>query len=174
VAHAPLSNAKSGRAICPAWRMMNAGIRVGLATDGPLSGNGMDIQGVLSLFPKLQNTREENREILTAREALRTATLGGAEVLLLEAKIGSLETGKKADFILIDSDDFNIQPIYDIYATLVYALKPHNVRHVYVNGHPLAEDRKIVSFDADKARVEMKKIRDTCKGYIGKINSCRK
>ncbi len=171
VAHAPVSNAKSGRPICPAWRMMQAGVKLGLATDGPLSGNSMDIPSVLSLFPKLQKTREENREILTAKEAFRTATLGGAEVLGLETQIGSLEVGKKADFILIDGDDFNMQPIYDIYATLVYALKSHNVQHVYVNGRPLVKDRRIMSFNAEKVKIEMKNIRDTCRGYIAAINS---
>jgi len=171
VAHAPASNAKSGRPICPAWRMMKAGIKLGIATDGPLSGNGMDIPGVLSLFPKLQKTREGKREILTAKEALRTATLGGAEVLGLEEQIGSLEPGKRADFILIDGDDFNMQPIYDIYATLVYALKPHNIQDVYVNGRPLVEDRKIQSFDAEETKIQMKNIRDTCGAFIAAINS---
>ncbi len=111
VAHCPASNAKSGRLICPASRLQSAGVPLGLATDGPLSGNGMDMQGVLNLFPKMQKVREGRRDIVTAREAVRAATLGGAEALGLDGDIGSLEIGKKADFILVDLDDFNIQPV---------------------------------------------------------------
>lgn len=171
VAHVPLSNSKSGRPICPAWRMRQAGIRLGLATDGPISGNGMDMQGVLGAYPKMQKTREGRREIVTAREALRAATMGGAEALGMEGLIGSLEPGKAADIALADTRDFNMQPVYDWYATAVYAMRPHNVRHVMVDGRWVARDRRMTGYDQDEAMERMLAIADSCRATIDEINA---
>lgn len=162
VAHCPSSNAKSGRIICPAWRMAQKNIPLGLATDGPLSGNGMDMQGVLNLFPKMQKMREGRRDILTAKEALRAATLGGAEALGMADRIGSLEPGKRADFIIADSGDFNMQPVYDWYATIVYAMRSHNVESVFVDGRQIVAKGKMASFDQDKVMSEMLAIKKRC------------
>ncbi|HWP68639.1 MAG TPA: amidohydrolase family protein, partial [Rectinemataceae bacterium] len=159
----------SGRLICPAWRMAQAGIPIGLATDGPLSGNGMDMEGILNLYPKMQKTREGNREILTAKEAVRAGTLGGAEALGMSKDIGSLEVGKAADFIIIDADDFNIQPVYDWYATIVYALRPNNVESVFVGGNQIVADRKMTGFDQDEAMLKLRKIAGECKALIADI-----
>jgi len=170
VAHCPASNAKSGRLICPAWRLEKAGVPLGLATDGPLSGNGMDMEGVLGLFPKMQKVREGRREILSAREALRAATMGGAEALRLADRIGSLEAGKRADFIIVDLNDFNMQPIYDWYSTVVYAMRPHNVESVFVEGRQIVEARRMTGFDQDEVMREMMNIKGRCSAYIGAIS----
>jgi len=170
VAHCPASNAKSGRLICPASRLQSAGVPLGLATDGPLSGNGMDMQGVLNLFPKMQKVREGRRDIVTAREAVRAATLGGAEALGLAGDIGSLEIGKKADFILVDLDDFNIQPVYDWYSTIVYAMRPHNVISVYIDGDEVVAQRRMTGFDQDEVFRRMGQIADDCAKYISRIS----
>jgi cytosine/adenosine deaminase-related metal-dependent hydrolase len=170
VAHCPASNAKSGRLICPASRLQAAGVSLGLATDGPLSGNGMDMQGVLNLFPKMQKVREGRWDIVTAREAVRAATLGGAEALKLSDEIGSLEIGKKADFILVDLDDFNIQPIYDWYSTIVYAMRPHNVASVFVDGRPVVKDRRMTGFDQNEVFERMLRISGECSSYIAQLS----
>jgi len=170
VAHCPASNAKSGRLICPASRLQAAGVPLGLATDGPLSGNGMDMQGVLNLYPKMQKVREGRRDIVTAREAVRTATLGGAEALGLGGEIGSLEIGKKADFILVDLDDFNIQPVYDWYSIIVYAMRPHNVVSTYVNGRPVVKDKRMTGFDQNEVFKRMNQIAGSCANYISQIS----
>ncbi|MDP2791500.1 MAG: amidohydrolase [Rectinemataceae bacterium] len=169
IAHCPASNAKSGRLICPAWRLEKACVPLGLATDGPLSGNGMDMEGVLGLFPKMQKVREGRREIVSAREALRAATLGGAEALRLADRIGSLEVGKRADFIIVDLNDFNMQPVYDWYSTVVYAMRPHNVESVFVEGRQIVEARRMTGFDQDEVMREMMKIKEKCSSYIGAI-----
>ena len=170
VAHCPASNAKSGRLISPAWRMQKAGIPLGLGTDGPLSGNGMDMQGVLNLFPKLQKVRERNRAVLPAREALRAATLGGAEALGLDSETGSLEVGKKADFILADLDDFNMRPVYDWYSTVVYAMRPHNVKSVFVDGRAVVEEGRMKCFDENEAMAEMGRLKLGCSSYIEELS----
>jgi len=165
-AHCPASNAKSGRPISPAWRLREAGVPLGLATDGPLSGNGMDMQGVLNLFPKLQKVREGRRELLPARDALRAATLGGAEALRMENVTGSIEAGKDADFILVDLDAFNLQPVYDWYSTAVYALRPQNVESVFVKGRQIVAGRRMTGFDQDEVMRKMLKIRGGCSSYL--------
>jgi len=171
VAHCPASNAKSGRVICPAWRMTQAGIPIGLATDGPLSGNGMDMEGILNLYPKMQKTREGRSEILTAKEAVRTATLGGAEALGMSEDIGSLEVGKAADFIIVDAGDFNIQPVYDWYATIVYALRPNNVESVFVEGRQIVEGRRMTGFDQEEVMLKQGQIVDACKAFIADMTA---
>jgi cytosine/adenosine deaminase-related metal-dependent hydrolase len=162
VAHAPASNAKSGRPICPAWRLQEAGVPLGLATDGPLSGNGMDMQGIVNLFPKLQKVREGRRELVPAREALRAATMGGAEVLGMDKVIGSLEVGKSADLQIVDVADFNVQPVYDWYSTIVYALRPHNVSDVMVAGRWVVRDRKMTGFDQGECMDRMLALKAGC------------
>jgi len=143
IAHCPVSNAKSGRPISPAWRLGQAGAPVGLGTDGPLSGNTMDMQTVASLYPKLQKVRESRRDLVPARDSLFAATLGGARVLGLGGEIGSLETGKRADLQIVDLDDFNALPVHDWYSTAVYSLQAHNVRDTMVAGSFVMRNRKL-------------------------------
>jgi 5-methylthioadenosine/S-adenosylhomocysteine deaminase len=169
IAHCPASNAKSGRPIAPAYKFQEAGLRLGLATDGPVSGNGMDMMGVLSLYPKLQKVLSGRREMISSREALRAATLGGAEALGLGDKTGSLEVGKRADLVLVDTDDFSVQPVYDWYATAVYALKPHNVKSVIVDGRFVVEGGRMAGIDEAETKAEMRDIAERCRGEIGKL-----
>jgi cytosine/adenosine deaminase-related metal-dependent hydrolase len=169
VAHCPASNAKSGRPICPAWRMIQAGIPLGLATDGPLSGNGMDLQGVLNIYPKMQKVREGRRELLPAAEALRAATMGGAQALGLGTEIGSLEKGKRADFIVVDTEDFNMQPIYDWNAAVVFGMRPHNVESVFVGGRQIVAEGRTLLVDQDEIMSEMRKLREKCASFIARL-----
>jgi len=169
VAHVPVSNAKAGRPICPAWRMQKKGIRVGLATDGPLSGNLMDLQTTVSFFPKLQKMRENRRDIVSAKDALRTATLGGAEALGMDTDIGSLEAGKCADFIVINPDSFTMQPIYDLYAAIVYAMRPDTIESIFVQGKKIAANRHMTTLDEAEVLADMKAIAANCKNYIRSI-----
>jgi len=113
--------------------------------------------------------REGRREILSAREALRAATLGGAEALHLSDRIGSLEAGKRADFIIVDLNDFNMQPVYDWYSTVVYAMRPHNVESVFVEGRQIVEARRMTGFDQDEVMREMIKIKGNCSAFIADI-----
>jgi cytosine/adenosine deaminase-related metal-dependent hydrolase len=173
VAHCPASNAKGGRPVCPASALMEAGVRLGLATDGPLSGNGMDMQGIVGLFPKMQKVRSGDREVMPARLAVRAATLGGAEALGLGAITGSIEKGKKADMILVDADDFNMQPVYDWYATVAYAMRPHNVDTVFVGGGIIWDRSGMRGFDARETLADMKRLAGTCRNAILEIQGGR-
>ena len=169
VAHCPASNAKSGRPIAPAADMVAAGLRLGLATDGPISGNGMDMQGIVGLHPKLQKLLARSRLPFGARDALRAATLGGAEALGLGARTGSLETGKLADLITVDADATNMVPNYDWYATIAYAMRPHNVRDVLVDGELVVDAGRVTGFDEEDAKAAMRDIERRCRGEIAEL-----
>lgn len=158
VAHNARSNAKAGRGIAPVAAMRAAGIPVGIATDGPMSGNTLDLFaqfGPVSMFAKLLG---KSRAPMPARDVIRMATIEGARVLGLDGRIGSLEPGKQADLIRIALDAPRMQPVYDHYATLVFSAMPCDVRDVMVAGRWLMRDRAVLTLEraqvmADAAQV---------------------
>ncbi|MEI6877294.1 MAG: amidohydrolase family protein, partial [Spirochaetota bacterium] len=121
-------------------------------------------------YPKLQKVLTGRRGEIPAREALRAATLGGAEALGLGAITGSIETGKRADLVIIDTDDFNIQPIYDWYATAVYALRPHNVRSVIVDGNLVVDEGRMRGFDEGESKERMRSIALRCRAEVSRAH----
>ena len=127
--------------------MRGRGIPVGIATDGPMSGNTLDLFsqfGPVSMFQKLLGS---SRKPMPAREVIRMATLEGAKVLGMDRDIGSLEPGKQADLIRISLADPRVQPVYDVYATLVFAAMPCDVRDVMVAGQWLMRDRAVQTLE---------------------------
>lgn len=158
VAHNARSNAKAGRGIAPITAMREAGIPVGIATDGPMSGNTLDLFaqfGPVSMFQKL---RGHSRKPMPARDVIRMATLEGAAVLGMSDRIGSLEVGKQADLIRISLAEPRCQPVWDPYATLVFAAMPDDVRDVMVAGRWLMRGRETLTLEqprilADAAQV---------------------
>ena len=129
----------------------------------------MDMQGVAGLYPKMQKVLALDREAVPARDAVRAATLGGAEAIGLGSVCGSLETGKRADMILVDVDAFNIQPAYDWDATVAYAMRPHNVDTVFVDGAVIRDRGGMRGFSEDETMAEMKAIAAGCSGVIAEL-----
>ena len=151
VATNPRSNGKAGRGIAPVERLRNAGLPVGIGSDGAMSGNTLDLFSQfapVSMFAKLL---AGNRQPLPARDVVRMATIEGARVLSLNLKTGSLEPGKQADLIRIALSAPRLHPIYDPYAMLVFACMPSDVRDTMVAGKWLMRDRQVQTLDADKA-----------------------
>lgn len=148
VAHNARSNGKAGRGMARVEDMRRAGIPVGIATDGPMSGNTLDLFaqfGPVSIFAKILG---HSRKPLPAAEVVRMATLEGARALALDDKIGSLEPGKKADIVRISLDAPRLHPVYDVYSMLVFAAQPADVRDVMVAGRWLMRDRQVQTLDA--------------------------
>jgi cytosine/adenosine deaminase-related metal-dependent hydrolase len=150
VAHNARSNAKAGRGIAPVEAMRARGIPVGVATDGPMSGNTLDLFSQFAPVTMFQKLAGQSRKPMPAREVLRMATLEAARVLGLDARIGSLEPGKEADLIRISLADPRVQPVYDIYATLVFAAGPQDVRDVMVAGRWLMRDRDVLTLETPR------------------------
>jgi 5-methylthioadenosine/S-adenosylhomocysteine deaminase len=156
VAHAMVANIKSAKGVAPALQMYREDVRVGLATDGPMSGNTLDIIGQLGYVAKVHKLDRKDRNVMPAADVVDLATRGGARALHREADLGSLEPGKLADVILVDTDATHLIPLYDPYAALVYAAGPRDVRTTIVHGRVVMEDRKILTVDVAEIRARMR------------------
>jgi cytosine/adenosine deaminase-related metal-dependent hydrolase len=158
VSHNMVSNIKSAKGVAPAWTMFKQGVRVGLGTDGPMSGNTLDIIGQLGYVAKVQKLANHDRNIMPAIDVVEMATMGGARALHMEDRIGSLEAGKLADVIVLDRSSTTMTPFYDVYSTLVYAASAHDVRTTIIQGRVIMEDRKIQTIDATAVREQMRRL----------------
>ena len=100
----------------------------------------------LTLYLKHEHSKTHtgNRAAFPAREIVRLATLGGAEAIGMSDSIGSIEVGKKADIVLIETDSVNMFPVFDVYSALVYSANASNVSHVFVDGNLVVEDKKLI------------------------------
>jgi 5-methylthioadenosine/S-adenosylhomocysteine deaminase len=171
VAHNARSNAKAGRGIAPIEAMRTAGIKVGIATDGPMSGNTLDLFsqfGPVSMFQKLLG---HSRKPMPAAQVIRMATLEGAQVLGLDSRVGSLEPGKQADLIRIDLSAPRMQPIYDIYATLVFSAIPVDVRDVMVGGCWIMRGRNVESLERKRILRDAGQIAAAFKAEMARIDA---
>ena len=148
VAHCPSSNMKLASGVAPVARMLALGIHVGLGPDGPAgSNNDFNMFEEMDLAAKLAKVTSLDPTVLPATTALEMATIGGARVLGMEAQIGSLEPGKRADLITVRLDRPNAQPVYDAVSQMVYALKAEDVRDVMVNGRVVVQDARILTLN---------------------------
>lgn len=143
----PSSNMKTAAGVMPAIEMLAAGEAIGLATDGAASNNKEDMFEEMDLGAKLQKLSRMDSRALPAEEVVALATISGARALHMEALIGSLEAGKKADVILIDTTAPHATPMYNVYSALVYALEASDVRTVIVGGKILMEQRRMLTLD---------------------------
>jgi cytosine/adenosine deaminase-related metal-dependent hydrolase len=138
--------------------MFKEGLRVGLATDGPMSGNTLDVIGQLGYVAKLHKLDQRNRNVMPAIDVVQMATRGGARALHMEDKLGSLEAGKLADLIVLDADATAMVPLYDVYSALVYAASPKDVRDTIIHGRVVMEDRVITTVDVREVQTKMRDI----------------
>ena len=143
----PSSNMKTAAGVSPVVDMLAAGAAVGLATDGAASNNNQDMFEEMDLAAKLQKITRMDSRALPAEQVVEMATIGGARAVHLEKLIGSLEAGKKADLIVVDTTAPHATPMYNVYSQLVYALKATDVRSVVIGGKMVMEDRKMLTLD---------------------------
>ncbi|MCX6553118.1 MAG: amidohydrolase [Acidobacteria bacterium] len=168
VAHAMVANIKSAKGVAPALKMFKQGVRVGLATDGPMSGNTLDVIGQLGYVAKLHKLDNHDRNVMPAVDVVEMATRGGARALHMEDRIGSIEVGKLADVILIDRDTTRMVPFFDVYAALVYAAHAGDVRSVIVQGRVVMEDRKVQTINVAEVRARVNGIGGTIRAAVAK------
>jgi 5-methylthioadenosine/S-adenosylhomocysteine deaminase len=145
--HNPSSNMKTAAGVMPVLEMLAAGEAIGLATDGAASNNNQDMFEEMDLAAKLQKIAHGDPRALPAQQVVEMATITGARALHLEKQIGSLEAGKKADLIVVDTNAAHAVPMYNVYSELVYALKASDVRTVVIAGKILMEERKMLTLD---------------------------
>ena len=138
------------RSAAPVDKLLAAGVPVGLGTDGPAgSNNDFNLLEELDLAGKLAKVTRNDPRVLPAQTLLEMATIGGARVLGLDKTIGSIETGKLADLVLIDLAQPHTTPAYGIYSTLVYAAKGSDVQDVMIHGRLVVRGRTSVTLNRD-------------------------
>ncbi|HGY2265486.1 amidohydrolase [Morganella morganii] len=165
VAHNISANTKSAKGVAPVTQMLEKGIRTGLGTDGPMSSNTLTTMNELNLVGKIHKLETKNRAAMPPLTVVKMATMGSARALHMEDKIGSLETGKRADIIVVDTKAPNMVPVYSPYAALVYGANGANVRHTIVDGVILMEDRQLLTVNENEiiqdAQRFAEKVRET-------------
>lgn len=143
LAHCPSSNTKLASGIARVSDILQAGIPIGIGSDGFAgSNNRSSLFEEISLASKLQKIKKMDPTALPAGLALELATIGGARALGMEKEIGSLEVGKRADMITVSLTEPHASPVYDIVSTVVYSLDASDVRDVMVNGRVVVRERE--------------------------------
>lgn len=145
--HNPSSNMKLASGVMPVVDLLAAGEPVGLATDSAASNNNQDLFQEMNIAAKLQKVTRMDPRALPARQTVELATIGGARAMHLDKKIGSLEAGKQADLILINTNATHSTPMYNVYSQLVYALNAHDVRTVVIAGKVVMDGRVMMTMD---------------------------
>jgi len=157
VSHNPASNMKLASGVAPVPEMIKAGVTVGLGTDGCASNNNLDMIKEMGTTAKLHKVARLDPTVMDAQTVVRMATIEGAKTLGMEKKIGSLESGKKADIIVIGLNEPHLTPLYCEYSHLVYATSGADVDTVVINGKVVMENRKLLTINEQDV---MQKVRD--------------
>lgn len=158
VAHNPESNMKLASGIAPVQQMLDAGITVGLGTDGASSNNNLDMLQEMRSASFLQKVHLMDSTAIPAFQALQMATTNGARILGLGNEIGQLRPGYKADMIIMSLKQPNMLPVYDPISNIVYSAQAADVETVIVDGNILMEDRVIKAFDEEEVLAQAREI----------------
>ncbi|MCC5637110.1 amidohydrolase [Nostoc sp. CHAB 5844] len=170
VIHNPDSNLKLASGFAPIPAMVQAGIEVGLGTDGAASNNDLDMWEAIRLTALIHKGTTLNPTTLPAQTVLRMATMGGAEALGLADKIGAIKAGLQADLIQVDLTSAHLTPLYDVISHLVYAAKAEDVDTVIVEGKVLMSRRKVLTVDTEQIRREAIRIGEQIQAELRPAN----
>ncbi len=158
VGHCPKSNLKLASGIADVDSYQQAGITVGIGTDGTASNNTLDMVEEMRFAALLPKVVHYNPEAVDARTALCMATINGAKAVGLGQLTGSLERGKAADLIVVNIDASNMIPVYDEYSAIVYAMNSKNIRSSMVNGEWIMKDRKVLNINKEEISEKLKQL----------------
>lgn len=154
VAHNPASNMKLASGFAPVVKMLNAGVNVGLGTDGAASNNKLDMFAEMRLAALIAKGFSGSPTDLTAYETLKMATVNGACALHLDDKIGRLKKGMRADMIAVDLSDITTQPVFNPISHIVYAADRSQVDFVWVNGEILLKNKQFTRIDLEEIKAK--------------------
>ncbi|NCF73707.1 MAG: amidohydrolase family protein [Gammaproteobacteria bacterium] len=170
VIHNPTSNMKIASGISPVTEMLQAGVRVGLGTDGAASNNDLDMWEEMRLAALLQKVDRMDPQVLSASTVLTMATRGGAIAVGLGDTVGSLEVGKRADLIQVAFDDVHHVPTYDVISHLVYVTDEQDVASVVVDGKILMREHEMLTIDTQRVTTEAKALAAKIQAALSKRN----
>ena len=167
IVHNPKSNMKLASGVAPVPEMLKHNLPVGLGTDGAASNNDLNLWEEMDTAAKLHKVFTKDPKVVTAQEAFEMATIRGARALHLEKEIGSIEKGKRADLVIVDLDDINQTPYYNIYSDLVYATKAGDVRTVIIEGRVVMRDRKLLTLNEETIKADARRYREKIVQSVG-------
>ncbi len=158
ICHNPESNMKLAAGVAPVPCCLDSGITVGLGTDGCASNNNLDLFQEMDTTAKLHKVISHNPTVMDAKSVIIMATIAGAKAIGLGNEIGSIEVGKQADLIIIDTDKPHLTPLYNPVSHIVYTASGSDVRDVLVAGEFLVRNRKLLTLDLDDILENVTKI----------------
>ncbi|MDD5476250.1 MAG: amidohydrolase, partial [Syntrophales bacterium] len=158
VSHNPESSMKLAAGIAPISKMLERGITVGLGTDGAASNNDLDLIGEMATTSKIHKHVFRNAAVMDGENVLRMATIEGARLIGLEKEIGSLERGKRADIILLDTRTPRMTPPGNPFEKIVNAASAPDVATVIIDGKIVMRDRVITTIDPSEAMERVRSI----------------
>ena len=173
VIHNPTSNMKIASGISPVTEMLEAGVLMGIGTDGAASNNDLDLWEEMRLAAFLQKVDRMDPQALPAMTVLAMATSGGATAVGLGDKVGSLEAGKRADLIQVAFEDVHHVPTYDVISHLVYVTDEQDVASVVVDGKVLMKEREMLTIDTDRVAAEATALAAKIQAALAERNSTR-
>lgn len=155
IAHAPKTYLKLAMGITPIRALRRAGVSVGLATDGAVSNNTLDVFESLRLMTMMQKHEAMDPEVMPIPEALDIATRGSAKTLGLGDRIGTLAPGYQADIIFVDTRGAHWSPPHNLMAGLVYSARASDVDTVMVDGRVILRERRLFTLDKERVLAEV-------------------
>jgi 5-methylthioadenosine/S-adenosylhomocysteine deaminase len=164
VSHNPESSMKLAAGVAPIPQMLSLGITCGLGTDGCASNNDLDMFGEMDTAAKIHKVTTLNPLVMDAETVLKMATGGGAHVLGLASRIGSIEAGKEADIILVEMNRPHLTPIYNCCSHLVYAACGADTRTSIIGGKIVMRDRQLLTIDVDEAMQNVRRLAEHITG----------
>jgi cytosine/adenosine deaminase-related metal-dependent hydrolase len=147
VSHNPATNAAAGWRTSPIVEMLAAGVNVALGCDGAPTNTNMDILRDLRVTAQVARARAQSPLVMPGETVLEMATLNGAKAMGIAPEVGSIETGKRADFIIINTDAPHLTPVWNPVATVVFGTQGSDVDTVVVDGQILMKERKVLTMD---------------------------
>lgn len=158
IAHNPSSNLKLASGIADIPKYLQAGLNVGIGTDGCSSNNTLNMFKEMTICSFVQKVNAMDPTVLPAEEILKLATIGGAKAMRWDDEIGTLEVGKKADLILVDLNKPHFAPWNNSVSDLVYSAQGSDVKTTIVNGKVLMKNYEVLTMDVEKIMAETSRI----------------
>jgi 5-methylthioadenosine/S-adenosylhomocysteine deaminase len=162
ISHAPESAMKLASGVAKIEAILQAGVAAGLGTDGCASNNNQDMFQEMDMAAKLGKVFSLNPQAMSAQTVLKMATIGAAKATGLDCWIGSIEPGKLADIVILDTHAPHLTPMYHPVSQIVYAANGSDVRDVMIHGNWVVKNRNLISLDLtdilNRIKVESQKI----------------
>jgi 5-methylthioadenosine/S-adenosylhomocysteine deaminase len=158
LSHNPESNMKLASGAAPVTKCLKAGLAVGLGTDGAASNNDLDMFEAMRQAAFLHKLAENDPTAASAQTVLEMATVGGARVLGMADRIGSLEPGKLGDLIVVSTRSARLTPMYNPVSHLVYVTRGDDVRTVVVNGRVVMRDRRVLTLKSAEVLADAERL----------------